>query len=185
MGVGRWLIGISCLILPTLSATLHHAQAAEPDFADSTYVGSVTIGGTPGACESVTLASLPVDVEIPSRIYAYGSGVYHQNGGDLNVVSIHIALQANGATIAVSNEVPITAPYSGTVDPNNGNAFGAVSGVLQTGNDPSAIGNGGGAPFLARPGSYNLNLILVPASFPCPQQSFIGFVSLSYIVRSR
>ena len=23
MGVGRWLIGISCLILPTLSATLH------------------------------------------------------------------------------------------------------------------------------------------------------------------
>ena len=67
---------------------------------------------------------------------AHGSGVYHQNGGDLNVVSIHIALQANGATIAVSNEVPITAPYSGTVDPNNGNAFGAVSGVLQTGNDP-------------------------------------------------
>jgi hypothetical protein len=93
----------------------------------------------------VTLASLPIDVEIPSRIYAYGSGVYHHNRGDLNVVSIHIALQANDATIAVSNQVPITAPYSGTVDPNNGNAFGAVSGVLQTGNDPPLSATAGGA----------------------------------------
>jgi hypothetical protein len=87
-----------------------------------------------------------------------------------------------GNVVAVSNEVPITAPFSGDVDPINGNAFGAVTGVLKTGNDPLSVTNGLGISFTAPLRNYQLNLILHPASSPCPFQSFIGFVSLSYVL---
>ncbi len=172
------LSSISFVVLFALGATLQSANAQV--FADTIYVGNVTLGGHSSGCPSVTLASLPVTVETRSRIVGYGSGVYHQNTSDLNVVGLHIELQMNNITVAVSNSVPISAPFSGNVDPNNGNVFGAASGVLQTGSNTSLVTVGGGTPFVADPGKYTLKLILSPASFPCPGQSYIGFVSLSY-----
>ena len=173
------LKSISFFVLFACIATAQSANAQEL-FADTIYVGSVTLGGGQGPCPSVTLASLPVTVKERSRIVAYGAGVYHQNGGDLNVVALHIELQSNNNAVALSNFVPITAPFSGNVDPNNGSAFGAVSGVLQTGSNVLAITNGQGTPFVADPGKYELKLILEPASSPCPYQSYIGYISLSY-----
>jgi hypothetical protein len=180
MRLDRRLSCISIAVLFALVANLQSANAEEQVFADTIYVGSVTLGGSPVSCPSVTLASLPVMVKTRSRIVAYGSGVYHQNNSNLNVVALHIELEANNSIVAVSNQVPITAPFSGNVDPNNGNVFGAVNGVLQTGSDTTKITNGIGTPFVAHPGSYTLKLILYPASSPCPGQSFIGFVTLSY-----
>jgi hypothetical protein len=173
---------LKCILFFVLFACIASAQAAHAQelFADTIYVGSVTLGGGPGFCPNVNLASLPVTVKERSRIVAYGAGVYHQNGGDLYTVALHIELQSNNNTVASSNFVPITAPYSGNVDPNNGNAFGAVSGVLQTGSNELAITNGQGTPFVADPGKYELKLILEPASSPCPYQSYIAYVSLSY-----
>ena len=82
--------------------------------------------------------------------------------------------------VAVSNRVPISAPFSGTIDPNNGNVFGAVSGVLQQGSDPGIV-TSGGTPFVAQPGNYTLKLVLYPGSSPCPGQSNFGWVTLSYV----
>ena len=177
MRLDRRLRHISLFVSFALLAPLQSANAQEELFADTIYVGNVTLGGNSASCPSVTLASLPVRVKTRSRIVAYGSGVYHQNGSDLNVVALHIELQANNSTVAVGNKVPITAPYSGNVDQNNGNAFGAVNGVLQSGSDTNAVTNGSGTPFVAHPGNYALKLNLDPASSPCPGQSFIGFVS--------
>ena len=180
MRLDRRLGHIALLVSFALFTALQSADAQEEVFADTVYVGNVTLGGNSATCPSVTLASLPVRVKTHSRIVAYGSGVYHQNGSDLNVVALHVELQENNNTVAVSNNVPITAPYSGNVDPNNGNAFGAVNGVLQVGSDTKAVTNGSGTPFVAHAGNYTLKLNLDPASSPCPGQSFIGFVSLSY-----
>ena len=182
MRLDRRLGCLSFFILFALTTTFQsaNAQAANAQvFADTIYVGSVTLGGTPGGCPSVTLASLPVMVPRPSRIVAYGSGVYSQNGSDLNVVALHVEMQANNNTVAVSNTVSIAAAYGGNVAPNNGRGFGAVNGVLQTGSDTSAVTNGSGTPFVAQ-GNYTLKLVLDPASSPCPAQSFMGWVSLSY-----
>ena len=155
-------------------------------FGDSKYVAHVTLGGVgSGGCPSAILASLPVTVNRASRISGYGSGVYHQNGTDLNVVALHLELaDMTGATIAVSNYVPISAPFGSLAAPNNGNAFGAVTGVLQAGSAFQNVGSGTDAPFVAQPGSYTLKLILVPASSPCPGQSYIGFISMSYVLLS-
>jgi hypothetical protein len=177
MRLDRRLGFLSFFILFALTPTFQSANAQV--FADTIYVGSVTLGGNSGSCPSVILASLPVRVPRSSRIVAYGSGVYHQNGTDLNAVALHVEMQANNNTVAVSNKVPITAPYSGNAEPNNGNAFGAVNGVLQTGSDINAVTNGSSTPFVAH-GNYTLKLVLDPASSPCPGQSFFGFVNLSY-----
>jgi hypothetical protein len=94
-------------------------------FGDNKYVGSVTLGGDSVGCPDALLASLPVVVKKASRISGYGSGVYHQNTTDLNTVSLHLELaDTTGATVAVSNRVPISAPFSSPVT-HNGNAFGA------------------------------------------------------------
>ena len=143
MRLDRRLRHIAFFALFALLTTLQSAYAQEELFADTIYVGNITLGGNSVSCPSVTLASLPVRVKTRSRIVAYGSGVYHQNGSDLNVVALHIALQENNNTVAVSNNVPITAPYSGNVDPNNGNAFGAVELLA---NSSSAIKTANGAP---------------------------------------
>jgi hypothetical protein len=154
-------------------------------FGDSKYVASVTLGGSSVGCPNALLASLPVAVKSASRISGYGSGVYHQNGTNLYVISLHLELaDTTGATVAVSNRVPITAPFGSLGAPNNGNTFGAVSGVLQAGSDFGNVTLGNGTPFVAQPGSYTLKLILEPASTPCPGQSFIGFISLSYLFLS-
>jgi len=149
-----------------------------PGFADTKYVGSVNVGGTSGPCKIVTLAALSVTVKTPSRIDGYGAGVYRQNGTNLNVVSLNLELDdAQGKVVAVSNSVPLAADFSTA---NNGSAFGAVGGVLYSGSNPAAITNGGGTPFVAKPGKYALKLILTPASSPCPGQSHMGFITLSY-----
>ena len=93
-------------------------------------------------------------------------------------MSLYIELQENNNTVAVSNRVPISTPPTGN---NNGNVFGAVSGVLQTGSNPLTISLGGGTPFVAAPGDYDLKLILEPASSPCTSQSYVAYVSLSYL----
>src|SRR5260370_29912368 len=104
---------------------------------DGVYVGSVTLGGSSGPCPDRVLASLPVTVTRASRIYANGSGVYHQNDSDLNVVSLHVELADMARNVvAVSNFLPITAPFSGDINPINGNPFGAVTGVLKACNEP-------------------------------------------------
>ena len=181
MRLDRRLGCLSFFILFALTTTFQsaNAQAANAQvFADTIYVGSVTLGGTPGGCPSVTLASLPVMVPRPSRIVAYGSGVYSQNGSNLETVFLHVEMQANNNTVAVSDRVPISAPYSGNAEPNNGRAFGAVNGVLQTGSSANAV-TSSSTPFVAQ-GNYTLKLVLDPVSSPCPAVSFIGFVSLSY-----
>jgi len=161
------------------------AGCATSTFGDSKYVGSVTLGGSKVGCPNALLASLPVVVKKVSRISGYGSGVYRQNGTDLNVISLHLELaDATNATVAVSNRVSISAPYGGPIAPNNGSVFGAVSGVLQAGSDFSNVTLGNGTPFAAQPGNYTLRLILEPASAPCPGQSFFGSVSLSYLFLS-
>jgi hypothetical protein len=166
------LVGILALVTGCVST-----------FGDSKYVGSVTLGGSNVGCPNALLASLPVVVKRDSRISGYGSGVYHQNGTDLNVISLHLELiDGKNTTVAVSNRVPITAPFGSLADPSNGNAFGAVSGVLQAGSDFLKVTAGNGTPFVAQPGNYALKLILEPASAPCPGQSFIGFISLSYLL---
>jgi len=178
MRLNRRLGCLSFFILFAFTTTFQSANAQV--FADTIYPDDVFLGGNPGgACPSVILASLPVMVPRPSRIVAYGSGVYSQNGSDLNVVALHVEMQANNNTVAVSNTVSIAAAYGGNVAPNNGRGFGAVNGVLQTGSDTSAVTNGSGTPFVAQ-GNYTLKLVLDPVSSPCPAVSFIGFVSLSY-----
>ena len=123
---------------------------------------------------------LSVTVKTPSRIDGCAAGVHHQNGTDLNLVSLNLALSdAKGNVVAVSNRVPLAAGYSTPVL-NNGSAFGAVSGVLYSGNSPTTVTSGGSTPFVANPGKYSLRLILTPASSPCPGQSYIGFITLSY-----
>ena len=176
MRLNRRLGCLSFFILFAFTTTFQSANAQV--FADTIYPDDVFLGGNPGgACPSVILASLPVMVPRPSRIVAYGSGVYHQNGTDLNTVALHVVMQANNNTVAVSSKVPISAPYSGNTEPNSGSAFGAVNGVLQTGSNTNAVT--GGTPFVAQ-GNYTLKLVLDPASSPCPAQSFMGWVSLSY-----
>ena len=174
-------LGILLMALGALSATAQTAGAASPGFADTVYVGSVTLGGHAGSCPNVTLAVLPLTVKTRSRIDGYGAGVYRQNGSDLNTVALHLELDdATNGAVSVSNRVPLSASFSGTGSPNNGSAFGAVSGVLYAGGNPSVVTNGGSTAFVARPGKYTLKLILSPASSPCPLQSFIGFITLSY-----
>ena len=152
-------------------------------FGDGKYVGSVTLGGSNVGCPNALLASLPVVVKRDSRISGYGSGIYHQNGTDLNAIFLHLELiDGKNTTVAVSNRVPISAPFGSLADPNNGNTFGAVSGVLQAGNDSLKVTGGNGTPFVASPGNYTLNLILEPVSAPCPGQSYIGFISLWYLL---
>ena len=159
------------------------AGCATSNFGDSKYAPDIILGGSSVGCPNALLSSLPVVVKGVSRISGYGAGVYHQNGSDLNVISLHLELaDATNTTVAVSNRVPITAPYGGPNAPNNGNAFGAVSGVLQAGSDFTNVTAGNGTPFVAQPGNYTLKLILEPASTPCPGQSFIGWVSLSYLL---
>jgi hypothetical protein len=171
------LKSISFFVLLACIVTARSANAQEL-FVDTIYAGAVNVGGgPPPSCPSVTLASLPVKVKERSRISTYGAGVYHQNGSDLSTVSLYIELQANNNTVAVSNKVPISAPPTGN---DNGNVFGAVSGLLQPGSDPFTISLGGGTPFVADPGDYDLKLILEPASSPCTFQSYIAYVSLSY-----
>ena len=185
LAIRRCSIGANVVRVTVLACASLVLAACSSNFANTIHVGRVTLGGNSGTCPSVTLGSMSVTVSNPSRIDAYGSGVYHQNGSDLNVVSLHLELtDANGSAVAVSSSVPISAPYSGPVSPNNGNAFGAVSGVLQAGSNTSLVTNGGGSPFVAASGQYTLKLILSPASSPCPQQSYIGFVTLSYQLAS-
>ena len=176
MRLNRRLGCLSFFILFAFTTTFQSANAQV--FADTIYPDDVFLGGNPGgACPSVILASLPVMVPRPSRIVAYGSGVYHQNGTDLNTVALHVEMQANNNTVAVSDRVPISAPYSGNAEPNNGRAFGAVNGVLQTGSSANAV-TSSSTPFVAQ-GNYTLKLVLDPASSPCPAVSFIGWVNLS------
>jgi hypothetical protein len=135
------------------------------------------VGPAAGQCPNVA-ATIPVTVKTASRIYGYGSGVYRQNGTDLNVISLFLELaDTNSNTVAVSHRVPVSS-FSPN---NNGSAEGAVSGVLQQGNDPISVTTGGSTPFVAR-GSYTLKLLLTPASSPCPGQSFFNFINVSYVL---
>lgn len=172
------------LSLVCAGALLLTPGCARSSFGDTKYVGEVTLGGGL-PCPNATLASLPVTVNRASRISGSGSGVYHQNGTNLNVISLHLELaDMTGTTVGVSNFVPVTAPYGGPGAPTNGNAFGAVAGVLQAGSDSYKAAVGSLTPFVAQPGSYTLKMIAEPASSPCSGQSYFGWISLSYILLS-
>jgi len=149
---------------------------------DTKYVGSVTLpGGTP--CPDIQLASMPLSVRKTSRLSSYGSGIYNQNQSDLNLVTLHIELlDVAGKTVGVTNRVPVSAPYSGPVSSNNGRAFVAVNGLVYAGNDFASVTLGNGNPYVVPPGNYTLKLMLQPASSPCIGQSFVTFISLSYLL---
>jgi hypothetical protein len=149
---------------------------------DTKYVGSVTLpGGTP--CPDIQLASLPVSVRKTSRLNAYGSGIYNQNESNLNLVTLHIELlDVTNKIVGVTNRVPVSAPYSGPVSSNNGRAFVAVNGLVYAGSDFLSVTLGNGNPYVVPPGNYTLKLMLQPASSPCIGQSFVTFISLSYLL---
>jgi len=148
--------------------------------ASSTYVASAAIGGEQVGCSPVTLATQNVRIDKAGRVVANGSGVYRQNGSNLNAVLLSLVLEAGGNPVAVSNLVPVSAPNSAP-SLNNGSAYGAVGGVLYAGSDPALVAAGGSEPFVAAAGNYTLKLIADPVSSPCPGVSFFNFITLSHL----
>jgi hypothetical protein len=145
-------------------------------FADTVYAGDVFVGGAV-ACQTKVLASMPVRVDEPVRLFTLGQGFFHQNAGSLHTATLHVQLRDATSVVAVGNVGLI-----GVSGNNDANA--SVSGVLFGGTDPFAVGNGSGSPFVATAGDYTMELVFTPGSTPCPYQSDMIWNSLSYVLAS-